>query len=55
MTVDVGDWVRFMSDGRLVVAVVQYLKARASWERHDSVVTEIGPVSVDHILEVRKP
>jgi hypothetical protein len=52
-----GDWVRFYRDGKLVIAVVEYL-GEPSTSYYDSynkefVCTDHGRVHVDDILEVR--
>jgi hypothetical protein len=55
VNVQVGDWVRFMRDGRLVIGIVQYVKPRSTSQWKDVVVTEVGPVDIDQVLEIRKP
>lgn len=58
MDVVVGDWVRFyQATGRgseLRIGIVQYIKPRASWESCEKAATDIGEVSLDQILEVRR-
>jgi hypothetical protein len=48
-----GDWIRFYTDGRLVIGVVQYVRPRSSWQRCDTVCTDVGAISADRILETR--
>lgn len=48
-----GDWVRFQLGGKLVTGVVEYVKPRASWERCDTLVTDVGEAKVEAVLEVR--
>lgn len=45
----VGDWVSFYRDGRIIIAEVRYIDDR----RHDCVLTTLGAVSQECILEVR--
>lgn len=49
-----GQWVRFYRDGRMVIAVVQYVRPASSWERAKyQVDTDQGRVTDDAILETR--
>lgn len=46
----VGDWVSFLSDCRIVIAEVRYLDNR----RYDGVLTTLGAIPESAILEVRR-
>ena len=52
-TPKVGDWIRFMHGGRVVIAAVLYLVSRSRWDNTVEAMTEIGQVSFDSILERR--
>lgn len=51
-----GDWVRFRSGGRLVLAVVQYVKREERFRNlyKWKVDTDAGPTDETAILEVRR-
>jgi hypothetical protein len=49
-----GDWVRFQSNGRLVVAQVEYVRPLTSWDRSSEIVTTEGAISRGAILESRR-
>lgn len=52
----VGDWVRFMHNGRLVIDEVAYLVPRASWDSTIEAMTVAhGRVPIAEILERREP
>jgi hypothetical protein len=51
MTVNVGDWIVFERDGRLVIGRVQYISR--SYSGFDEYVTDCGRVSHKAVLEVR--
>lgn len=54
--VEVGDWVRFMRGGCLVIGSVAYLVPRASWDSTIELMTaEHGQVGLDDVVECRKP
>lgn len=53
-TILVGDWVRFYSNGRMVIGVVQYVRARQAWEDGDRLLTDSGEVGMSSVLEVRR-
>lgn len=48
--ISIGDWVRFMKEGTLVIGKVEYLKQHIT---HIAVYTDVGVVSSDCILEKR--
>jgi hypothetical protein len=54
-----GDWVRFYRDARMVIGVVQYVGPVLSVSIHgdfaddEDVLTDIGSVTVDGVLEIR--
>ena len=50
----VGDWVRFLRHGQLTISVVCYLVPRSPWDSTREAMTEIGQVSFDAIVEVRR-
>ena len=51
---DIGDWIRFMHGGRLVIDEVAYLVPRASWDSTIEAMTQAhGRVRIDDILETR--
>ena len=53
--VSVGDWVRFMLSGRLVIGQVMYVhESEVTWATQN-VVTDTGTVYNNAILEVRSP
>lgn len=53
--VAVGDWIRFMHLGRLVVDEVAYLVPRASWDSTTEAMTQAhGRVRVEDIIERRQ-
>lgn len=55
MTLQVGDWVRVQRGGRLVVAVVDYIVPRATWDSTPEAQTvDHGRVSFDEVLERRR-
>lgn len=49
----VGDWIRFMQGGRVVIAAVLYIVPRSSFDSTREAMTEIGQVCFDSILEIR--
>ena len=54
MKVAVGDWIRFMHGGKLVIDEVAYLVRRASWDStQDAMTVSSGQIDMDDILEVR--
>lgn len=55
MTIEVGDWVRFYNGGRLVLAIVQYVRKEKHYPNKDEACTDICPVPFDQIIEVRRP
>jgi hypothetical protein len=48
-----GAWVRFYQGGKIVIGVVNYVTPRNSWERSETLDTDIGPIKADRVLEVR--
>lgn len=50
---EVGDWIRFMRDSRLVIGEVRYVE-RDRWGGDATVVTDCGSVSSDEVLEIRR-
>jgi hypothetical protein len=52
--IQVGDWIRFMRGGAVVISAVLYLVPRAPWDSTPEAMTEIGQVSFKDVLEVRK-
>lgn len=50
MEIKIGDWVRFMQDGRLVIGKVEYIKSKLLKPEY---FTDAGVVDFDRILEVR--
>lgn len=50
--IEVGDWVRFYSLGRLIIGEVTYLQTKTGGFKY--ALTDQGEVSFDSILEVRK-
>lgn len=46
-----GDWVRFQREGRLVIGEVTYV--REDHIGRKSLVTDVGEVSVESVLETR--
>lgn len=53
MHIEKGDWVCFMSDGKLVIGQVEYKKTTVlGWS---NVYTSVGMVHEESILEVRPP
>lgn len=48
-----GDWVRFLSAGRVVIGAVQYVRPQAMWPGRMEVITDTGIVNAEDILEVR--
>ncbi len=54
MTPQVGDWIRFMCGGRLVIDEVAYIVQRASWDSTPELITVAhGRVRYDDVLECR--
>lgn len=49
-----GDWVRFYQSGRLVIGEVRYVKEREPWAKPVTVCTDLGCVSADYVIEVRR-
>ena len=50
----VGDWIRFMYQGHLVIDEIAYLVPRASWDSTIQAVTVAhGQVPLDSVLETR--
>lgn len=49
--IKIGDWVRFMCGGRLVIGVVNYIKPDAGFGR--MIMTECGETRESYILEKR--
>ena len=49
-----GDWVRFMQNGHLVVAVVAYVRPNKFFSLRKVIDTDIGAIDQDSILEVRR-
>ena len=50
----VGDWVRFMHGGRLVIDEIAYLVPRASWDSTIEAMTlRHGRVRIEDVLELR--
>lgn len=50
----VGDWIRFMHGGRLVIAMIAYLRPRSAWDSTVVYVTDTdGTVALESILELR--
>lgn len=55
-SVKVGDWIRFVRGGQLVIDQVAYIVPRGSWDSTPEVMTiHNGRVIMDCVLEVRKP
>lgn len=50
-----GDWVAFVQGGGLVIGQVEYIPKRESWERYNRLITTVGTVSEEYVLEVRTP
>jgi hypothetical protein len=50
--IKVGDWVRFYSNGKLVIGVVNYI-GRESTRGDIEVMTDIGAIDSESILEAR--
>lgn len=48
---NVGDWVRFYSEGRFVIGQVEYMYKETGG--HEYVATDRGPVRFDSVLERR--
>lgn len=53
MVAKAGDWVRFYNGGRMVLAIVQYVRKQERYPNKDEAYTEICPVEFDRIIEVR--
>lgn len=53
MTPQVGDWVRFQWNGKLVIGRVEYLVPRHGWDSTTVYQTEFGKIALDDILELR--
>lgn len=51
----IGTWVRFYQNGELVIAVVEYLPKRNTWDDDMTYYTTKGPVSEKSIVEARFP
>ena len=51
-TIMVGDWIRFYQSGKLVIGQVEYI-GKGLTGRYD-IKTDIGSVTEDYVLEVRK-
>lgn len=49
----VGQWVRFYLSGRLVIARIEYLPPRASYESQPSYCTDLGEIPQSSIMEAR--
>lgn len=49
----IDDWIRFRQDGRLVIAQIEYITSRASWDSTPVYVTQEGVVEADQVLERR--
>jgi hypothetical protein len=47
----VGDWVRFYRDARMVIAVVEYIHPRVGW---NYLQTDRGEIREDHVLEYKR-
>lgn len=47
----IGDWVRFIRDGELVIAEVNYIRDTSFL--HEELITDCGAVPVENVLEVR--
>jgi hypothetical protein len=55
MSAAVGDWIRFMHDGKLVIDEIAYLVPRAAWDSTIEAVTLAhGQVSLDSVRELRR-
>lgn len=53
--VAVGDWIRFMCGGRLVIDEVAYIVPRASWDSTPEAMTVAhGRVRFDDVVELRR-
>lgn len=51
----VGDWVRFLHCGKLVIDIVVYLTPRSHYDhKMEAVTSRYGQISFTHALEVRK-
>ena len=53
--IEVGDWVRFMRNNQLVIGEVRYFPPKASWQTSIPIVTDVGVINEDGVMEVRKP
>jgi len=52
--IEIGDWIRFQRDNRLVIGVVSYIEPYCGYYREPAAVTvEHGAVFFDKVLEVR--
>jgi hypothetical protein len=51
--IQVGDWVRFYSNARLIIGKVEYVMDGNSWERGYHVQTDAGMVNSESVIEVR--
>lgn len=55
MKYQVGDWVRFMNNGRLVIDEIAYIVPRSSWDKTpQAVTTQHGTVDFEYIQEMRR-
>ncbi|HEX8030298.1 MAG TPA: hypothetical protein VF491_17610 [Vicinamibacterales bacterium] len=56
MNVQVGDWIRFMRGGQLVVGTVAYIvpRKRGYDSTPEAMTIEHGQVSYDDIIELRR-
>ena len=49
----VGQWVRWMRNGALVIGVVQYVRDQSKYPYEPEYVTDVGSVAESSILEAR--
>ena len=54
MDIAVGDWIRFLQGGRVVLGIVQYLHEADRYPYGPVAVTDIGIVSLKDVFECRK-
>lgn len=55
MNIEIGDWIRFRQNGRLVIGLVEYIGPRASWDSTKIYRTQEGEVCAEQVLERRAP
>jgi hypothetical protein len=49
----IGDWISFYREARITIAEVRYIRERKSYAGGTDLLTDIGAIDADAVLEIR--